>query len=226
MRGTLNDVVGRRTGGACCGQAVLVALVALGVGGCTWGTKRFEPPSISASGAASEAIKLYDTDGDGFLAGAELDKVPGLKAAIETVDTDKDGKVSAEEIAARITAWKASKIGVAGTMCIVKLDGQPLADAMVTFEPESFLGENVLAGIGVTDFTGAAYPTIPKDKRPVAGMPPGLQLGFYRVKVSKEVGGRETIPAQYNAETTLGQQVAMDDAAMSKGRVVFNLKSK
>lgn len=205
----------------------ILALVALATASCTGGPSRIQPPSISAGGAASEAMQLYDADGDGYLAGAELDKVPGLKAAIETLDTDKDGKVSYDEIKARIETWQATRVGVATIACIAKMDGQPLADAEITFEPESFLGNAIQAGVGTTDWTGTAYPRIPKEKRPVADMPGGLQLGFYRVKVSKVVNGKETIPAKYNAETTLGQQIAPDDPALAtRQRVTLDLKSK
>ncbi len=211
-----------------CFPAWLISLLAVMplFASCSSGPSRIEPPSISASGSAQQAMKLYDTDGDGFLAETELEAVPGLKAAIATLDTDKDSKVSAEEIAERIRTWQSSQIGVARVLCSVTLNGQPLGDATVTFEPESFLGDQIQPGDGVTDAYGAAYPRIPKDKRPLPDMPPGLQLGFYRVKVSKPVGGKETIPAMYNTETTLGQQIAPDDPIMMSHKIQFKLKSR
>jgi len=193
---------------------------------CNSGPSHIRPPSVSASGAADEAMELYDADADGFLAGPELDKVPGLKAAMDTLDADSDGKVSGDEIAARIEACQASGIGVALVLCTVKMDGQPLAGATVTFEPESFLGDAVLAGDGVTEITGMVKPRIPKEKRPVSDMPGGLQPGFYRIKVSKQVNGKETVPAMYNTESTLGQQIAVDDPAVTTGRLLLNLKSQ
>jgi hypothetical protein len=37
---------------------------------------------------------------------------------------------------------------------------------------------------------------------------PGVPYGFYRIQVSrKDAEGKETIPARYNSETTLGQEV-------------------
>jgi hypothetical protein len=194
--------------------------------GCNYGPSRIEAPSISPAGAADAAMEMHDADGDGFLAGEELDKVPGVKAAMQTVDTNGDSKVSAGEIAERIRAWQASQIGVATIMCVVTMDGRPLEGATVTFEPESFLGDEIQAGSGKTDYTGSAYPRIPKEKRPVPDMPGGLQLGFYRVEVSKMANGKETIPGIYNSETTLGQQIAPDDPAFANQRIRLELTSR
>jgi hypothetical protein len=46
------------------------------------------------------------------------------------------------------------------------------------------------------------------------------------VKVSKTVNGKETIPAIYNAETILGQQIAPDDPAFTNQRIKLDLKSR
>lgn len=203
------------------GASLLAALA-----GCSSGPGRVSAPSISASGAASEAMELYDKDGDGFIAAAELDAVPGIKAAMETVDADKDGKASESEISDRIAAWQDTGIGVVLISATFKLDGKPLTNAEVTLEPESFLGGDIQAGVGEIDSAGSALISIPKEKRPAKDTPPGVQLGFYRVKVSKMANGQETIPAKYNAETTLGQQVSPDDPAIAGQRVRFELSTK
>jgi hypothetical protein len=57
-------------------------------------------------------------------------------------------------------------------------------------------------------------------------MPPGLQLGLYRIRISKLVNGAETIPAKFNADTTVGQQVSPDDPAIAGQRVRFALTTK
>jgi hypothetical protein len=193
--------------------------------GCNSGPSRIKPPSIDADDAAAEAMELYDKDGDGSIAGAELDAVPGIKAAMETIDADKDGKATEDEIVQRIEAWQATNIGVMAVSAAFTLDGRPLAGAKITFEPESFLGDQIKPGFG--DCTsGAAMITIPKDQRPQKDMPPGVQLGLYRVKVSKRVNGQETIPAKYNTETTLGQQISPDDPAIAGQKMRFQLTTK
>ncbi len=195
--------------------------------GCSSGPGRVQPPDIDAGDAAAEAIELYDKDGDGAIAGSELDAVPGIKAAMETIDVSpKDDKATEDEIAARIESWQETRIGVMTVSCTVTLDGRQVTDATVTFEPESFLGSNIQAGVADIGPGGGGTVTIPKDKRPATDTPPGVQLGFYRVRISKLANGQESIPAMYNKETTLGQQVAPDDPAVAGQRVRFALTSK
>ena len=206
---------------------LMLGVGAVGVASCSSGPSAINAPSISASGAASEAMTQYDADGDGTIGGAELDKVPALKSAIASLDHNSDDKVSAEEISERIKMWQESQLGVMMVKVEVKMDGQPLAGADVEFEPESFLGDEVLAGGGTTDEFGVVAPRIPKEKRPSKDMPGGLQLGFYKIRVFKKVNGKESIPANYNTATTLGHQVALDDAALMKNqKIMLNLTSK
>ena len=73
---------------------------------------------------------------------------------------------------------------------------------------------------------GTASPTIPKDQRPSADWPAGIQLGLFRVRISKKVDGVEKIPAKYNTDTTLGMQIAPDDPAIVSHRIEFKLESK
>jgi hypothetical protein len=198
----------------------------LACGGCSSGPSRLVPPSISASGAAEQAMEMYDVDSDGYIAGDELKQAHGLRAAMKTVDTDNDEKISELEIAERIRVWQSTKAGISSILCSVTMDGKPLEGATVTFEPEPFLGDEIQTASGPTNYNGTAAPYIPKENRPQADMPPGLQLGFYRVKISKLVNGKEIIPEKYNSETTLGQQVANDDPAILKRQVVFKLKKR
>jgi len=201
----------------------LVVTLLLGCGG---GPARVQPPRIDPEGAAAAAMEAYDADRDGFIAGGELDAAPSLKASLETLDVDQDGKVVAQEIADRIVAWQRGRTGVTVVRCYVTLDGQPLEDAEVVFEPEPFLGEELRAAVGTTALDGSASPIIPKENRPSADMPPGIQLGFFKIRVSKKVNGVETLPAKYNAETTLGQQIAGDDPAILRHRIDVKLSKR
>lgn len=192
--------------------------------GCSGGPSALEPPSIDAASAASQAMELYDKDGDGSIAGAELDAAGSLKASMKTVDANGDGAVQEQEIADRIIAWQTSGKGLTSLTCTVTLDGRPLPGATVTFEPEPWLGDEMKEAFGETNAMGMTGLSIPKENRVPADAPPGLQLGFFRVKVSKQVGGAETIPPKYNADTVLGQQVALDDPAVANQQVRFELK--
>jgi hypothetical protein len=203
-----------------------LALAALLLAGCSSGPSRVKPPSISPSGAASKAMTEFDKDGDGFIAGSELDAAPAIKAAMSTIDTDKDGKVTADEIAARIEAWQTTRIGVMTAGCNFTLDGKPLTGAQVTLEPAPFLADSLKAAVGETDIAGTAIVSVPKEERPTKDTPAGFQIGLYRVRVSKKVNGQETIPAKYNTETTLGQQIAPDDPAVASQKIRFALTTK
>ncbi len=201
------------------------ALIAAFVG-CSGGPGAIPLPSFDPDGAAEEALGMYDTDGDGLVGGDELENAPGLKAAIKTLDTDKDGSISAEEIAERVRTWERTRIGMMMFDSMFLLDGRPLSNAQITYDPDEFMGGIVQAAKGHTDLGGNTRMKIPKENRPAPDTPPGMQAGIYKVRVSKIVGGKETIPAKYNTETVLGQEVSMDDWAISNRRVIFNLKSQ
>ena len=195
------------------------------VAGCGSKSTYIEPPSIDAEASALQAIELYDSDGDGKLNSAELEKVPGLQVAAEMLDSDSDSLVSESEIAERIKSWQATGAGLISFLCTVTLNGQPLEGATVTFEPESFLGDDVQTAVGVTRANGVASPSIPKENRPSPTTPSGLQLGFFRVRISKVVDGEETIDPKYNTETIFGQQATGDDPSVINRSIRFDMKS-
>lgn len=167
----------------------------------------------------------YDKNGDGVISGDELNASPALKAALPRLDTNQDGGVSADEIAERVNAWKAMRTALVSVRCQVTLDGRPVPGAEVVFEPESFLGEQVKRATGVTNQFGDAAPTIAPEDKPDPKLPGGVYFGFYKVRISKKVGDRETILARYNTETILGQEVSYDDPAIKGNNMAFALKS-
>jgi hypothetical protein len=205
-------------------MSLSLACGALALASCSSAPSRVHQPGIDAEGAGEMAIELYDTNADGKVAGDELAKAPGLAAMVATADTDKDGALSAEEVTARIYKWKEQQTGVTIFSFTATLNGKPLEGAVVTFEPESFLGDEIKPAVGDTAFGGSGGASIPKDQRPTPTSPPGMHLGAYRVKISKQVNGVETVPAKYNTETTLGQEVAGDAPSIIQG-VVYKMTS-
>jgi len=165
-------------------------------------------PHPDFNGIGQKAVAQFDTNKDGVIAGAELDKCPGLKAALDRIDPNGTGKITAEMIAARVEAWDKSRIGRMAVHCAVTHNGKPLAGALVKFVPEKFLCDNYdgrRTATGETDKNGRAMVTIP-----VSGNqydPPGVPPGFYRVEITKP---GDKIPAKYNTDTILGQEVAID----------------
>jgi len=181
------------------------------------GPPRVEAPSIDAGAAASGAMQKYDTNRDGKISGEELDKAASLKSALEVIDTNGDKAISEDEIKARIESWAETKLGRVNVIAVVTRRGQPLAGAKVKFVPEEFMGGAVPEAEGTTDEGGGAIVTA-TGSGAVQGAE-GVAPGFYRVEITK---GTE-IPAKYNKETILGQEVALDTPAMQEG-IRFDLQ--
>jgi hypothetical protein len=104
-------------------------------------------------------------------------------------------------------------------MASVSLDGRPLSDAEITLEPEGFLGESVQTAHGKTDSDGFTSLSSSNSRGH------GVQLGWYRVIVSKKNGERETIPERFNSKTELGLEVTPENA-MGLQHVAWNLRSQ
>ena len=79
----------------------------------------------------------------------------------------------------------------------VTLDGQPLADAVVTFSP---VKEGGSSGIGKTDSTGAYALSY------AAGIS-GAEIGENRVTITTITQGKERVPMEYNSKSTLKAEV-------------------
>jgi len=206
-----------------------VALVAQGcvvvVSSCRYGPPPVEHPAVNAAKAGRMAMEQYDSNGDGVVSGAELDQAPALRAGLPRLDANGDKAISADEVAGRIEQWRRGGVALMSFACTVTLDGQPLSGATVTFEPEAFLGDQYKTASGVTSDYGTASATIPKEERPDPTLS-GMHVGLYKVKISKRVGDREIIPARYNEQTILGQEVSRDIPEVSNHLVVYALKSK
>jgi hypothetical protein len=184
------------------------------------GPRRILPPRLDATAAGKEAIKLYDTNKDGKISGKELDKCPGLKAAIDNLDPSGNEEITAEKVTARIKAWQDSKLGRMSLACRVTHNGKPLAGAEVRFVPEKYLGKGLKPATGKTDHNGMAMLSIPLKTTGEFRDPPGVAPGIYRVEITKK---GEKIPARYNSETIFGQEVAMDAKGIQEG-IKFDLK--
>lgn len=182
---------------------------------------RVHPPSISASEAGVQAVEQYDTNKDEIIQQEELQHAPSLRMASKRLDLDGDGGISADEVAARIEAWQASNVGRMSASCVVLLNGRPLADAHVNFEPERFLGGDIPSSAGTSNEAGIAILSVQESSDHV----PGVPCGLYLVRISKVERGKEIIPARYNTQTTLGEEVAMDAASVKSGMVRFELTS-
>ena len=197
---------------------VWLGSVALFVG-CGTGASRVYPVDISPSSASSEAMELYDKDGDGAIAGDELNAVPGIKRHLEFYDRDGDQRVTRDEISDRIRDWGNNQLALMGRTYVIKLDGQPLAGATVTLVPEPYLGENVKPASGETGPTGLTRMSHADEDLPTStnGRPiPGVKGGTFKIQITHPT---RKIPAKYNTATELGDEIAYDinttDAAVT-----------
>jgi hypothetical protein len=204
---------GNGGGFACC---LLLALGCIALEGCGRPMPRLAPPAIDPAAAGQAAIDEYDTNHDGVISGAELDRCPALKAAEKKYDHGS-GKITADDIAERIRAWQASRVCMSQMAIRITLDGKPLKGATVTSEPEKFLGPNIPGAKGVTNAQGTVWPQVDRSR-------PGMFYGLYKLRVSKTIDGQETIPARYNTETELGFEKAPDSGGLAGMKLA--LKSK
>ena len=204
----------------------IASFTTLVIASCRYGPATVKQPGIDPSSAGSLAMEMYDTNADGKVAGDELENAPSLKAAVARLDSDGDKSVSADEVAARIEEWQAMRTGLMSFGFTVTLNGSPLTDAVVTFEPEVFLGDEIKPASCTTNMFGGGGATIAKEDRPDPTSPPGMHFGLYKVRISKVAEGAETIPAKYNAETILGQEVGPDVPEIANNRVIYALSTK
>src|SRR5262249_27904405 len=119
--------------------------------GCTGGGPA--APQVSPRDAANQALAEYDANKDGALDAKELEACPGLQSGLKRIDKDNDGRLTADEIADRLTLFQQQGM-LADVAVEVTLDGRPLAGATVTLVPEKFMGPSVKPATSVTDEMG------------------------------------------------------------------------
>ena len=143
-------------------------------------------------------LEEYDTNHDGVLSGAESDQSPALKSAMKLYAHGSIG-ITADDIAERIRKWQENRVCMSQMAIKLTLDGKPLEGATVRAEPEKFLGPNIPAASGVTNAQGTVWPQVDHSR-------PGMFYGLYKLRVSKKVDGRETIPCATTRRPSLASK--------------------
>ena len=188
------------------------------LGGCS--RKRGDVTHFDAAQAAAAAMAAYDSNHDGYLDAKELERCPGLKSVLDQFDKDKDRRLSQAEIEEGLAAMQEHLIDLTDVTCKVTLDKRPLVGASVVLEPESFLQASLKPATATTNEKGRGLGfQVEGQSRP------GCQVGLYRVRITKQEGGRELIPARYNANTQLGLGVGPGLAPRGTGVYNFHLTS-
>jgi hypothetical protein len=194
----------------------LILLSTFVVCGCSSTEEPVAVPSFDANSIWSQALASLDKDGDKLLSEEEIEASPSLTAAMPTTDKDGDKQISDTELKQRVEEYRDDYLALMPFACLVVQDGYPVVDATVRLVPASFMSDSIKPAIGKTDSEGFTVLAI-------NGMEiPGVQVGMYRVEISKRDDGEEAIAAQFNSETKLGQEVASDVEGIERD-VVFEL---
>jgi hypothetical protein len=191
--------------------------------GCSSQPAAIDPVDVDPGDASRQAIELYDKDQDGALADRELAAVPGIAKYKSLYDQDGDGAVSQEEIETRLDLWSDQGLGFRPLNVVVIVDGRPLADAALVFDPEPYLGPNVKRATGTTDSNGMASLAVAVEDMPpeLADLPiDGVMGGTFKVRVTHP---SVKLPARFNDETELGEEIAFDTI---RERATVTIKTK
>lgn len=201
--------------------ALVLASVLSVVVGCWGGGAKRVPQSDFNPKAGADAVTMYDTNKDGKISGEELAAAPSLRAAIKQLDPGQTGQITAEMIDARVDSWRRTKLARVTVSCKVTRNNKPVPDATVTFVPEKWLGGKVVKASGKTNKFGVAMISIPTNS---PRDPLGVGPGFYRVVITKD---KLNIPEKYSSEekTVFGQEVTSDaEGIKNHSGIKFDMK--
>ncbi|TWU27748.1 hypothetical protein [Bythopirellula polymerisocia] len=187
---------------ALCNRYLLILLLVAPLLSCG-DTGAIKKPDIDPEASSAKAFELFDKNSDNLLTDEELKLAPGLAEGKSRADTDSNGALSAEELSTRIQTWNESIERLVCPELEVRFNGRIVPNAIVTFEPEPFLTDWLETKQTRTDDVGRCSPKISREL-------PGMNMGYYRVKVSLEVGGKERIPKEYNEQSQLGVEFCTD----------------
>lgn len=165
--------------------------------------KRLAAPDYNASAISAEAIKQYDTNGDGQLSGEELDAAKSIKSSFPGMTA-----VTATDIANRVRMWKESRLGLLAASVVVVKNGKPVPNASVAVSSEDFMGGNKIQFSVQTSEDGRTGLSMENED----GLP-GIQCGYYKIDVT--VDGK-TYP--------FGVEIAKDSRALNDSVARLEIK--
>jgi len=171
----------------------LIACGAVLAGGCAQSAVSQLRTSTPAE-AAARVMELYDTNKDGKVAADEVRASPALVNGLSRIDKNRDGAVVVDEMQARFDAHDQMPDLIPFEVYI-SAKRQPLEGATVTLTAEPFMGEGKQSYVGSTNAGGVAY---------VVGQDvdlPGLPTGYYTVHI---------VHAPSETDVKVGCEVAHD----------------
>jgi hypothetical protein len=200
-------------------RSLPLVIAAVFLAGCDGAPKVLEAPTpkYDPDAVATALLAELDKNGSGAIEPGEAQASPALAAAFADFDANRDKRITADEIRNRVELWAAAPNGSLPVGCAVRLDGQPLGEATVTFVPEKCMGDSIKTAVGKTTPEGYCdqYQIDGKTYR-------GLAPGLYRIQVTKD---GTAIPARFNEQTVLGREV-FHDARKPDQTIVLELTSR
>lgn len=178
-------------------------IVSIAATGCSNAPARFVAPEIDIEAAATQAMELYDANGNGSLSKEEMARVPGILARLKAYDLNTNESVEREEIQTQLSRLL-NRVGGTQLSALVFYKGRPLKDATIVMEPEPYLGDQIQKAEAVTDGAGVAELAIPPEYTPEhLRRFKTLHYGTFKVRITHP---SISLPAKYNTETTLGYE--------------------
>ncbi|MCA9260926.1 MAG: hypothetical protein KDA61_17045 [Planctomycetales bacterium] len=137
--------------------------------------------SVDVPAAVGRAMELYDSDSDGVLSAAELEKAPSLNY----VASAGSGSLTRDQLTETLAAlFGATSTGPEGYSCVIVSRGRPLSSAQVTFKPAEFLAGSLPEAKGTTDASGRADMSVASEQLPEASRGyPVVYPGLYQIVV-------------------------------------------
>jgi hypothetical protein len=179
--------------------ALLLLLLSLATG-CGGSARSEVQRKYEPALAAAKAIETYDSNHDGKLSAGELKSCPALRGSIPRIDRNADGNLTADELQARLTEID-SQADFIGLDVHVTYKGRPLVGAELTLTPEKFMSEGAQSYSGTT-ITGGLCP-LRGERVQVPGVPPA----FYQVRIVHAEHGLDVVRGCEIAEDTTGNRL-------------------
>jgi hypothetical protein len=197
-----------------------LAVGLLALAGCTQsGTQLLVAPvpKYDSEAIVQAILAEFDKNKNGTIEPNEAKACPALAGAFTDIDANRDRRLSADELRKRVEAYAASATGSVEVGCVVRLDEQPLAEATVTFVPETCMRPGLKTAVGTTDVDGRCF-EYKIDGKLYRGLAPGL----YKIQVAKDGAA---LAARFNSQTILGKEV-FHDPHRAEESVELNLTSR
>ncbi len=193
-------------------QTATGALAAAALVGCSGRGGAVGGVDVDPAEASRTLIAENDKNGDGSLSSDELDALAAVRNRIDKYDQNGNGQIAQDELQANLARVFHPETGLLSASCRVTRNGQPLSGAYVYFVPIPLIEALVPVASGVTSPGGVATLSIqkadlPKNAPPVTGL---IRPGLYFIEIKHPT---VKVPENYNAHTTLGQEISPETCA-------------